>query len=152
MAVTFTTIKNTNLETIVKFQGVALDTGTLTLANLGATTQARNADAPLVNIVKFLSTGLLTSGVTITRNATPVIVAAPENAPVLDLNVNGISDSVENDKDIVVSIAGAAATGYIVLRKLAGWSTKVETEQYGAYDDVTRVGASTTASGSPDKV
>lgn len=152
MAVTFTTIKNTNLETIIKFQGVALDTGTITLANLGAATQARNADAPLVNIVKFIATGLLTSGVTVTRNTTLVLAAAAENAPVLDLNANGISDSVANDKDIVVSIAGAAATGYIVLRKLAGWSTKVETEQYGAYDDVTRVGASTTASGSPDKV
>lgn len=141
MAVTFTTIKNTNLETVIKFQGVALDTGIITLADLGATTQARNTDAPVVNMVKFLSTGLLTSGVTITRNGTVVLVAAPENAPVLDLNTSGISDNVANDKDLTVSITGAAATGYIVLRKVSGWSTKVEPEQFGSYDNVNQVGA-----------
>lgn len=140
MAVTFTTIKNTNLETIVKFQGVAADTGTLSLATLGAATQARNSDAPVVNIVKFVASGLLTSGVTVVRNSTTVLACAPENAPVLDLNTIGISDSVANDKDITVSITGAAATGYIVLRKIAGWSTKVETEQYGSYDNVNTVG------------
>jgi thioredoxin reductase (NADPH) len=33
-----------------------------------------------------------------------------------------------------------------------GWATKVEESTYGSYDDPTRVGASTTISGSPDKV
>ena len=42
-----------------------------------------------------------------------------------------------------------AVTGYLVLRKIAGWDTKVENATYGAYDDPTIVGASTTMDGSP---
>ena len=87
------------------------------------------------------------------RNSKNIIACAPENAPVLDLNVNGFVDNINNTYDIVVTNDVAkAVTGYLVLRKVAGWNTKVETATYGAYDDETRVGASTTMSGSPDKV
>ena len=95
---------------------------------------------------------MLTAGVQIVRNGVNVISAAPENAPILDLTQNGISDNIQNTSNIVITTTGAASTGYLVLRKVAGWSTKVETATYGAYDDETRVGASTTISGSPDKV
>ena len=153
MAVTLTTIRNTNQETIIHFSSAALETGTITLANLGANSQARNADAPAVNIVKFVTTGELGSLVKVVRNSKNIIACAPENAPFLDLNTYGISDSQENTFDIVINNAVAkSVTGYIWLRKVAGWDTKVETATYGAYDDVTRVGASTTLSGSPDKV
>lgn len=154
MAATRTTIiRNTNLETIVKFEGSSTDTAaTIDISTLAATTQARNSDTPTVNIVKFIATGLLTSGVQIVRNGVSVLAAAPENAPLLDLTQNSISDSIQNTSNIVITTTGAASTGYLVLRKIAGWSTEVETATYGAYDDETRVGASTTMSGSPDKV
>ena len=154
MAATRTTIiRNTNLETIIKFEGSSTDTAaTIDISTLAATTQARNSDTPTVNIVKFIATGLLTSGVQIVRNGVNVLSAAPENAPVLDLTQNHISDNIQNTSNIVITTTGAASTGYLVLRKIAGWSTKVEEATYGAYDDATRVGASTTASGSPDKV
>ena len=152
-AVALTTIKNTNQETVIKFEGTAGSTdGTITIANLTAGTQARNSDTPTVNIVKLISAGLLSSAVTIKRNSTVVMACAPENAPVINLTQDGISDTVNNTSDIVITVAGAVATGYLVLRKVAGWSTKVETAVYGAYDDETRVGASTTKDGSPDKV
>jgi hypothetical protein len=153
MAVTLTTIRNTNQETIIHFSSSAIETGVITLANLGASTQARNADTPTVNIVKFVTTGELTSFVKVLRNTKQIIACAPENAPFLDLNTYGISDSQDNTVDITISnVTAKAVTGYIWLRKVAGWDTKVETATYGAYDDVTRVGASTTLSGSPDKV
>lgn len=154
MAATRTTIiRNTNLETIIKFEGSSTDTAaTIDISTLAATTQARNSDTPTVNIVKFIATGLLTSGVQIVRNGVNVLSAAPENSPVLDLTQNHISDNIQNTSNIVITTTGAASTGYLVLRKIAGWSTKVEEATYGAYDDATRVGASTTASGSPDKV
>jgi hypothetical protein len=154
MAVLFTTVKNTNLETIIHFDTVAAESGTITIANLTADgTQARNSDAPVVNIVKFFCTGALGAITRITRSGKNIIACAPENAPVLDLNVNGFVDNINNTADIVVvNDAAKAVTGYIVLRKVAGWNTKVETATYGAYDDPTRVGASTTMSGSPDKV
>lgn len=137
-----TIIKNTNQETIIKFEGASTDTAaTIDISTLTASTQARNADTPTVNIVKFIASGLITSGVQVTRNSVSVLAAAPENAPVLDLTQNGISDSIQNTQNIVITCTGAASTGYLVLRKLAGWSTKVETATLGAYDNETVVGS-----------
>jgi hypothetical protein len=153
MAVLFTTVRNTNQETIIHFDTVAAESGTITIANLTAGSQARNSDTPAVNIVRFISTGELGSGLRIVRNGKNIIACAPENAPILDLTQYGITDSTNNTYDIVVTNDVAKpVTGYITLRKIAGWSTKVEDATYGAYDDPTRVGASTTLSGSPDKV
>ena len=153
MAVLFTTVKNTNLETIIHFDTAAAESGTITIANLTASTQVRNSDAPAVNIVKFISTGEVTASLKIVRNSKTVIACAPENAPVLDFNSNGFVEGINNTYDIVVTNGVAkAVTGYLVLRKVAGWNTKVETATYGAYDDESRVGASTTMSGSPDTV
>lgn len=154
MAVLFTTVRNTNQETIIHFDTVAAESGTITLASLGASTQAlTSGGTPTVNIVRFISTGELGSGLRIVRNGKNIIACSPENAPILDLTQYGISDSTNNTYDIVVTNDVAKpVTGYITLRKIAGWDTKVEDATYGAYDDPTRVGASTTKSGSPDKV
>jgi hypothetical protein len=152
MAVLFTTVRNTNQEIIIHFDVVAAESGTITIADIGATSQARNSDTPTVNIVRFVSTGELGSGVRVTRNGKNIIACAPENAPILDLTQYGISDSTNNTYDVtIVNDVAKPVTGYITLRKIAGWSTKVEDATYGAYDDPTRVGASTTLSGSPDK-
>ena len=154
MAVLFTTVKNTNQEVIVHFDTVAAESGTLALTSLTAGTQALiSGGTPTVNIVKFICSGQLGAGIRIVRGGKNIIACAPENVPVLDLNSNGISDSTNNTADIVVTNDVARpVTGYLVLRKVAGWATKVETATLGAYDDETRVGASTTISGSPDKV
>jgi hypothetical protein len=153
-AVRTTIIKNTNLETIVKFEGSSADTAaTIDISTLTASTQALVAGGtPTVNIVKLISSGLLTSGVSIARNSVVVLACAPENSPIINLTQDGISDTIQNDQDIVITLTGAASVGYLVLRKVAGWETKVENATYGAYDDPTRVGASTSLSGSPDKV
>lgn len=143
MAVLFTIVKNTNLETVVHFDSVAAESGTLALNTLTADTQELTAGGtPTVNIVKFMSTGQLGSGVLVVRNGKNIIACAPENAPVLDLNSNGISDGTNNTSDIVVTNSVAKpVTGYLVLRKVSGWSTKVQPEQYGSYDNVNSTGA-----------
>ena len=152
MAMNFTTIRNTNQETIIHFETDGTFSGTIDIAaDLTATTQARNSDAPLVNIVRFVTTGELGSLVIVSRNGKNIIAAAPENAPFLDLTSMGISDNIQNNKNIVIAnVNDTAVSGYITLRKLQGWSTKVENEKYGAYDDPTRVGARTDVLGSPD--
>jgi ABC-type arginine/histidine transport system permease subunit len=151
-AIRTTIIKNTNQETIIKFEGSSVDTAaTIDISTIAASTQARNSETPTVNIVKFIALGLLTSAVTITRNSVVVLAAAPENAPAINFTQDGIRDTVGNTSNIVITLGGAASVGYITLRKVAGWATKVEEATYGAYDDRTRVGASTTVSGSPDK-
>ena len=153
MAMVFTTLKNTNQESVIHFASSAAESGTITIANLTATSQARNADTPTVNIVKWQVTGELASKVTINRNSKIVIACAPENAPYAELNAWGIPLTNDNGSDIVITNGAAKdVTGILVLRKVAGWDTKVEDATYGAYDDPTRVGASTTLSGSPDKV
>jgi hypothetical protein len=153
MPMVFTTLKNTNQESVIHFASSAAESGTITIANLTATSQARNAATPTVNIVKWQITGELASKVSVVRNSKNVIVCAPENAPYAELNAWGIPLTNDNTSDIVVTNGAAKdVTGILVLRKVAGWSTKVEDATYGAYDDPTRVGASTTLSGSPDKV
>ena len=152
MAMTITTLKNTNQETVIHFTSSLAESGTITIANLAASTQARNSDAPVVNIVKYSIVGELASKVSILRNSKIVLVCAPENAPYSEFNAWGIPVTNDNTYDIVITNGAAKdVSGFLVLRKIAGWSTKVENATYGAYDDPTRVGASTTLSGSPDK-
>jgi hypothetical protein len=152
MAMNFTTIRNTNQETIVHFEADGAVSGTISLnGDLTASTQERNSDDPLVNIVRFVTTGELGSLVVVSRDGKNIIACAPENAPFLDLTSMGISDGTQHDQDIVIAnVNETAVSGYITLRKLQGWSTFVENETYGAYDDPTRVGARTDVHGSPD--
>lgn len=154
MAMNFVTIRNTNQETIIHFEAPSNESASIDISTLAAATQARNSDTPKVNIVRFVCTGVDGSALTVSRGVKTIIVCAPENAPFLDLTSMGISDGQANDENITIAqgVASKPVSGYITLRKIQGWSTKVENEVYGAYDDPTRVGASTTMSGSPDKV
>ena len=143
MAVNFTTIKNTNQEIVIHFESPAtIQNGTITIANLGASTQARNSDTPKVNIIRLIATGEDGSTLLIQRNSKSVLVCAPENAPMIDLPSFGISDSQMNDYDIVLQNQTAKqVSGYITLRKVQGWSTEVETATFGSYDDNNAVGS-----------
>ena len=142
MAMTITTLKNTNQETVIHFASSLVETGTITIANLTASTQATNSDAPAVNIVKWQVTGELGSHVRIIRNSKNVIACAPENAPYAELNAWGVPLTNDNTFDIVISNHSAKeVTGILVLRKVAGWSTKVEHATFGAYDNPAVVGS-----------
>ena len=143
MSMNFTTIKNTGQETIIHFECPAeIANATITIANLTAGSQARNSDTPRVNIVRFVSTGEDGATVQVVRNNKTVIVCSPENAPFLDLPAMGISDFQQNDKDIVIqNLTAKRSSGYIVLRKIAGWSGTVEIGEFGQYDNPNVVGS-----------
>jgi hypothetical protein len=142
MAMTITTLKNTNQETVIHFASSLAESGTVTIANLTASSQARNSDTPAVNIVKWQVTGELASKISVVRNSKNVIVAAPENAPYAELNAWGIPLTNDNTFDIVITNGTAKeVTGILVLRKVAGWSTKVEHATFGAYDNPAAVGS-----------
>ena len=142
MAMTITTLKNTNQETVIHFASSLAESGTITIANLTAATQARNSDTPTVNIVKWTVSGELDSKVNIVRNSKNVISCAPENAPYAELNAWGIPLTNDNTFDIVITNGAAKeVTGILVLRKVAGWSTEVEHATFGAYDNPTAVGS-----------
>lgn len=142
MAMFLTTVKNTGAETIIHFEAVDVSNATITLADLTAASQARNADAPRVNIVRFICTGEDGASVIVSRNGKNIIACAPENAPFLDLTSMGITESIYNDQNIKIDNKVAkAVTGYITLRKVAGWSGKIETAEFGSYDNPNVVGS-----------
>ena len=115
---------------------------------------------PSVNIVSVIASGWLGSKYTIARGDFNVFTCAPENSPSIQFNQYGISESVSNTEDLVISHGLSNAEVYpdsncqswIVLRKVSGFKSKVENATYGAYDDPLRVGARTNIIGSPDYV
>lgn len=162
MALISSIIKNSSKEVVVKVEGSS-GSATVALTSLVAADQVLGATGaadyvtPTVNISAITSSGNLTSALVINRGATgatgyQTYAAAPENCPTVQFNQLGFTDNLQNTKDIVVTHSGAQATTYLVLHKVNGYYSKVEYEKYGAYDDETRLGASTTLSGSPDKV
>jgi hypothetical protein len=153
MAVTKTILKNTNQESVVKVAGTAAASTIDLSVDLLAGTQALDGDTQRVSIIGVQWAGLNNSTITITRNSVNILTLNGADAGDLEFGTGyGFVDNIENASDIVVTIAGAEAQCYLTLRKTSGYKTKVETATYGAYDDETRVGASTSLSGSPDKV
>jgi hypothetical protein len=153
MPVTKTILKCTNNETVVKVAGTAAAATIDLQTDCVATTDEVSGATQTVNIAQLQYTGLASSTITVTRNSVNIFTIGAEGEGTVDLGTgNGIADTIQNTQDIVVTIAGAEAQCYLVLRKVGGFASKVENSTYGAYDDPTRVGASTTMSGSPDKV
>ena len=145
MAVLTHIIKNTNQETVIKVDTVANSSGTITLTDLTADTQALTpGGTPVVNIVKVMFSGELNSAIRITRNGENIFTCAPENAPFFDFTANGFTENRQNTYNIVIIKEGTdnvPVTGYIVLRKVSGWDTKVENATFGSHDDPTVVGS-----------
>lgn len=153
MAVTKTILKNVNQETVIKVAGTA-DSATIDLStDLVASTQVVDGETQTVNIIGLVWTGAPDGIIQITRGGVIITTLQANAAGALEFaGQQMISDSINNTSDLVVTISGAQAECWIRVRKISGYATKVETATYGAYDDETRVGASTTISGSPDKV
>jgi hypothetical protein len=141
MAVTKTIIKNTNQETIVKIAGTAGNATIDLQTDCLASTQALDGATQRVDICTAMVTGLLGSAVTVVRNSVPVLAFAGENASLFDFEGQGFRDNTENSSDIVVAISGAEAHIYLTLRKVSGYATKVETAQFGSYDNPAVVGS-----------
>lgn len=153
MAVVKTILKNVNQEAVVKVAGTAAAATIDLSTDLLASTQALDGDTQTVNIVGLVWTGAADGIITITRNSVVVTTLQANAAGSLEFGGQQmIPENINNTSDIVVTISGAQAECWVRLRKVSGYATKVEYATYGAYDDETRVGASTSISGSPDKV
>ena len=150
MATTKVILKKTHQEAIVKVAGTGA-TETISLANdLLPTTQVLGATgAQAVNIVGVTWTGNTDGIVTISRGgvgasgATGVVMTLQANA-CGQLDFGGqqmIPDSIGNTSNIEVAISGAQAECWLKLRKVAGYTTTVEPEQFGSHDDPTVAGS-----------
>ena len=141
MAVTKTVLKKTQQEAIVKVGGTDGSAVIDIAADLLSHNQQLSGDPVLVDIVGAEVSGLLNNAVTITRNGVPILAFAGENNGAFDFEGMGFRDSIENNQNITVTIAGAEGHIYLTLRKVAGFNSTVEAGRFGSYDDLTQVGA-----------
>jgi hypothetical protein len=152
MAVTKTVLKNVNQETVIKVAGTAAAATIDLQTDVLASTQELDGVTQTVNIVGLIWTGAANGIVEISRNSVVIATLQANAAGALEFGGQAmIPETIQNTSDIVVTISGAQAECWIRVKKVSGYKTKVEYSTYGAYEDETRVGASTTISGSPDK-
>lgn len=139
MAVTKTILKKTHQEAVVKVAGTAA-AATISLASdLLPTGQILEvAGTPAVNIVGVSWTGATLGIITIVRGGVTVMTLQSDAAGNLDFSGQMmIPDTIGNTSDIVVTISGAQAECWLRLRKVAGYQTTIQPEQFGSYDDPT---------------
>jgi hypothetical protein len=148
MAKTF--LKKTPQKVAVKAAGSGV-TETITLATDLLHTTEVVSGTPAVDIQAMYWTGAAAGVATITRNAVTVSTLVGQRPGYIDFTAAEFRDSTNNTSDIVVTTTGQMEV-WLLLRKVTGYSSKIEDAQYGSYDDPSRIGASTTISGSPDKV
>jgi hypothetical protein len=152
MAVTKTVLKNVNQETVIKVAGTAAAATIDLQTDVLASTQELDGATQTVNIVGLIWTGAAGGIVEVSRNSVVIATLQANAAGALEFGGQAmIPETIQNTSDIVVTISGAQAECWIRVKKVSGYKTKVEYSTYGAYEDETRVGASTTISGSPDK-
>lgn len=155
MTLAVSILRNTDSETVVKVAGnggsaVTIDLQTTILAS----TQAINGDTQTVTITGVRWGGELSNMFAVVRDGVRVLTLPTELGDAIAFDGQELPpENTKSTFDIVVSQTGTGyAELYLKLKKVNGYKSKVEHAEYGAYDDETRVGASTTLSGSPDKV
>ncbi len=138
MATAKTFLRKTHGEVVVKVAGTgAAETISLTTDLLPAAGQILTpAGTPKVNIVGVTWTGAPTGVVTIVRNSVTIMTLQADAAGSLEFNGQMmIPDSINNSSDIVVTISGAQAECWLRLRKIEGYQTTIEPEQFGSHDN-----------------
>lgn len=152
MAIAKSYLRKTHQEVLAKVGG---GTGTVVFdlaADLlpAAGQAAGTAGTQDVSIIGFGWCGLPSSTITVTRGVN-VFTLDASSAGYMDFDGQEIpAETTGSTTNITVVVAGAEAQCWLKLRKNAGYTTQIEDAKYGAYDDPTRVGASTTLLGSPD--
>jgi hypothetical protein len=134
MAIVKTIIKKTHQEAVVKVAGTAA-AGTISLASdLLPTGQVLDGATQTVNIVGVTWSGAAAGVVTISRNS--VVIMTLTSSGQLDFTGQNMTpDTIENASDIVVTISGGQAECWLRLRKVGGYKTTVEPDQFGIYDN-----------------
>jgi len=146
-------VKNTHQEAIIKVWGPDTTTEVIDISTLLATGQELDGGTQVVNIIGLTWTGALNGVATITRNSETIVTLQAMASNTLNFDGQTLPpESRQSSSDISVAITGANAEVWLKLRKVSGYATQIEDATYGHYDDPTRVGASTTKSGSPDRV
>ena len=136
MPVSKTILRNVHQEAAVKVAG---DGGTATidlsvdLLNPGL---VLDGNTQAVNIVGVVWSGSAGGIVTVSRNNVVVMTLQANAAGMLFFDGQTmVAESTENTSDIVVTVSGAQAECWLKLRKVSGYKTTVEPDQFGHYDN-----------------
>ena len=123
MAVTKTILKLTNTEAIVKVTGVAGDTTKITLAtDLLLGTEALVGSTQKVNIASVVCYGIPGGYVTLARDGVTIINIANDGLQMADFQGDPFTpDTINNTKDIDVTVSTSASQVYIYLKKASGY-------------------------------
>lgn len=142
MAVAKTIIKKTHQEAVVKVAGTAA-AATIDLSeDLVPTGQITDGATQKVSIIGVTWSGNTDGIITITRNSVTIMTLQTNAAGMLYFDGQSMPpDNINDTHDIVVTISGAQAECWIKLRKVSGYKTTVEPEQFGPYDDPTQAGS-----------
>lgn len=134
----------THQDVVVKVAGEAGSTATIDLDSLiaaGQIVDGREGAVKKVDIAAVTWTGHYDSIITISRNGVVIMTLPSTGANFLNFNGQDMPcDNIENESDVDVSIAGAQGEVWLRLRKVAGYRTTIEPEQFGPYDDPTKAG------------
>ena len=154
MTLAVSVLKMTETEVVVKVAGNGGDPVTIDLqTTLLASSQALNGSTQTVTITGARWQGESENAFTVTRNNIRVLTLVTDQGDCISFDGQELPpENTASTYDIVVGQAGTGyAELYLKLKKVGGYKSKVETAEYGSYDDETRIGASTTLSGSPDR-
>ena len=136
MAVVKTIMKKVHQEAVVKVAGTAAAATIDLSADLVAVGQVLDGDVQKVSIVGVTWTGATDGVVTITRNSVVVMTLQANATGALYFDGQTmIPENIEEASDIIVTISGAQAECWLKLRKVSGYKTTIEPEQFGPYDN-----------------
>lgn len=137
-------LKNSERDCCVKVSGPAGTVETITLgADLLTDREILTPDeVQRVNIIGLTWTGVLDSMSQVKRNGVVITSMQANTTGQFDFEGQGMTpDSSENDGDLVVEITGGQSECWIRLRKVSGYTSKIETAIFGQYDDPNAVGS-----------
>lgn len=141
MPVVKTIVKNVHQEAVVKVAGTAAAATIDLAADLVAAGQVTSGTQS-VSIVGVNWSGGADGIISIARNNVVIMTLQANAAGMLFFDGQTMPpDAINSTSNIVVTISGAQCECWLKLRKLAGYQTTIEPEQFGPYDNPSVAGS-----------
>lgn len=136
-----TILRKTETKVAVKLYGTTLNETVSLDTDCLATTEALTVGGtPTVNILSMRWMGGVGAVATITRGGVVIATLQGDSAGDMDFLDQEYCDSISNTSDLVVTSTGLMQV-YLLLRKVSGYSSKIETAQFSVYDNQAVVGS-----------
>lgn len=136
-----TILKQNGNKAVVKLHGSGLSETIRLNTDLLLPTEALTVGGtPTVTIAAVHWTGELNAIATIKRNGITIFDLQANAAAQMFFQDQEFTDSVESTGNIVITSTGSMQI-YLILKKVTGYSSKIETSEFSVYDDTSVVGS-----------